>query len=152
MERINFGIRVGTTIYNTGIVVRALSSQTFAEKGFELTPEQFLILDLVQEYGELYQRQMCEITQKDRSNVARLVKILEDKGLITRKQSCFNGRRIYKISVTEAGKAVRNEMKPMTQELRKTLIEGISNEELEIMLTTLNKVYDNARQSVKLQI
>ena len=151
MERISFGKRVGTTIYNTGVVVRALSSQTFAEKGFELTPEQFLILDLVQEYGELYQRQICEITQKDRSNVARLVKILEEKDLIKRRQAS-NGRRIFKISVTEKGKTVRDEMKPMTQELRKTLIDGISNEEIEIMISTLNKVYDNARPLVKLQI
>lgn len=151
MERISFGKRVGTTIYNTGVVVRALSSQTFAEKGFELTPEQFLILDLVQEYGELYQRQICEITQKDRSNVARLVKILEEKDLIKRRQAS-NGRRIFKISVTEKGKTVRDEMKPMTKELRKTLIDGISNEEIEIMISTLNKVYDNARPLVKLQI
>ena len=82
MKKINFGRIIGTTIYNTGIVSRALSSQTFFEKGFDLTPEQFLILDLVQEYGELYQRQICEITLKDRSNIARIVKILEEKELI----------------------------------------------------------------------
>lgn len=151
MKRIGFGNRVGSTIYNTGVVVKALSSQTFAEKGFELTPEQFLILDLVQENGELYQRQICEITQKDRSNVARLVKILEEKELIKRQQAS-NGRRIFKISVTPKGKTIHNEMKPMTQELRKTLINGISNEEIEIMIATLNKVYDNARPLVKLQI
>ena len=79
MKKINFERRIGTTIYNTGIVSRALSSQTFFERGFDLTPEQFLILDLVQEYGELYQRQICEITLKDRSNIARIVKILEEK-------------------------------------------------------------------------
>lgn len=151
MEKIKFGRRVGTTIYHTGMVARALSSQTFVEKGFDLTPEQFLILDLVQENGELYQRQICEITLKDRSNVARLIKILEEKSLIQREQSS-NGRRIYKITATEKGKEVRDSIKPTALEVRHLLMNGITQEDLEITLATLNKVYENARPLVKLQI
>lgn len=151
MQEIKFGRRIGTTIYNTGVVSRALSSQTFAEKGFELTPEQFLILDLVIEYGELYQRQICEITLKDRGNVARLVKILEDKGLIT-KEEASNGRRIFKIKGTEKGLEIRDAMKPTAVGLRDILIQNISEEELEVTLSTLKKVYENARVLVHLQI
>lgn len=151
MKEINFGRRIGTTIYNTGVVSRALSTQTFTEKGFELTPEQFLILDLVQEYGELYQRQICEITLKDRANVARIIKILEDKGFINREEAS-NGRRIYKITVTELGKKIRDLMKVTAVELRDILMTNITEEELEITLATLKKVYENARPLVKLQI
>ncbi len=151
MQEIKFGRRIGTTIYNTGVVSRALSSQTFAEKGFELTPEQFLILDLVIEYGELYQRQICEITLKDRGNVARLVKILEDKGLIT-KEEASNGRRIFKIKGTKKGLEIRDTMKPIAVGLRDVLIQNISEGELEVTLNTLKKVYENARALVHLQI
>ena len=151
MEKIKFGRRVGTTIYHTGMVARALSSQKFVEKGFDLTPEQFLILDLVQEKGELYQRQICEITLKDRSNVARLIKILEEKSLIQREQSS-NGRRIYKITATEKGKEVRDAIKPTALEVRHLLMNGITQDDLKITLATLNKVYENARPLVKLQI
>ncbi len=151
MQEIKFGRRIGTTIYNTGVVSRALSSQTFAEKGFELTPEQFLILDLVIEYGELYQRQICEITLKDRGNVARLVKILEDKELIV-KEEASNGRRIFKIKATDKGHEIRNLMKPVAVDLRDILIENITEKELEITLNTLRKVYENARTLVHLQI
>lgn len=151
MKKINFGRRIGTTIYNTGIVSRALCSQTFFEKGFDLTPEQFLILDLVQEYGELYQRQICEITLKDRSNIARIVKILEEKELI-KKEQASNGRRIFIISATEKGKSMRDTIKPTAIELKNLLMQGISKDELEITLLTLNKVYENARPLVKLQI
>lgn len=151
MKEIKFGRRIGTTIYNTGVVSRALSSQTFAEKGFELTPEQFLILDLVLEYNELYQRQICEITLKDRGNVARLIKILEEKELI-QKEEASNGRRIFKITATEKGRQVRDLMKITAIEIRNELIKNISEEELEITLSTLKKVYENARPLVKLQI
>lgn len=152
MQEIKFGRRIGTTIYNTGVVSRALSSQTFAEKGFELTPEQFLVLDLVLEHGELYQRQICEITLKDRGNVARLIKILEDKGFIKKEEACCNSRRIFKITATEKGKEMREKMLPTAVRLRDLLITDITEEELEITLSTLKKVYENARPLVKLQI
>lgn len=151
MEKISFGRRIGTSIYNTGVVSRALSSQTFAERGFEITPEQFLILDLVTEQGELYQRQIAEITLKDRANISRIIKILEEKELITKIEAA-QGRRIYKILITEKGKRVRDEILPTAIELREILAQNITEEELAITLNTLKKVYENARELVKLQI
>lgn len=151
MQTISFGRRIGTSIYNTGVVSRALSSQTFAEKGFELTPEQFLILDLVTEQGELYQRQIAEITLKDRGNIARIVKILQEKELITKIEAA-QGRRVFKILITEKGRKLRDKMLPTALELREILAQNISEEELTITLNTLKKVYDNARGLVKLQI
>lgn len=151
MKKISLGKRIGTGVYNTGIVARALSSQTFAEKGFEITPEQFLILDLLIENGELYQRQISEITLKDRGNVSRIIKILEDKELITKIEAA-NGRRIYKIIVTEKGKILRDKILPTTLEIRKILTKDISEEELSAALETLKKIYRNARDLVQLQI
>lgn len=151
MENISLGKRVGTNAYTTGIIARALASQTFAEKGFGITPEQYLILDLLVEYGELYQRQISEITLKDRANVARIIKILKTKGLIE-KISEARGRRVYKIIVTEAGKNLRDKVHPTAMELRKILSEGISAEDLAITLNTLKKIYENVRKRVNLQI
>ncbi len=151
MKTISFGRRIGTSIYNTGVVARALSSQTFAEKGFEITPEQYLVLDLVTEHGELYQRQIAEITLKDRANVSRIIKILEEKDLI-KKVEASHGRRIYKILITSKGKELRDSMLPTAIELKKILAKNISEEELTITLNTLKKVYENARNLVKLQI
>ncbi len=151
MKKIIFGKRIVTSIYNTGIVLRALSSQTFSEMGFEITPEQYLILDLIIENGALYQRQIAEITLKDRGNVARIIKILEEKNLIIRSQATQR-RRIYKISVTEKGRELRDKMKPVTENLRRTFAKDVSEEELTITLNTLKKVYGNARGLVKLQI
>ncbi len=151
MKKIIFGKRIVTSIYNTGIVLRALSSQTFSEMGFEITPEQYLILDLIIENGALYQRQIAEITLKDRGNVARIIKILEEKNLITKSQATQR-RRIYKISVTEKGRELRDKMKPVTENLRRTFAKDVSEEELTITLNTLKKVYGNARGLVKLQI
>lgn len=151
MRKINLGKRIGTNIYNTGIVARALSSQTFKSKKMEITVEQYLVLDLLIENESLYQRQISELTLKDRSNVARIIKILKDKGLIE-KISEARGRRVYKIVVTEKGKELRNKIYPTIVEIRKQYTEGISEEELIITLNTLQKIYDNVRDKVTLQI
>lgn len=151
VKRVNLGKRVGTNIYNTGIVSRALSSQTFKEKGFEITPEQYLILDLIIENGELYQRQISEITLKDRANVARIIKILLEKELIERISEA-KGRRVYKIVITEKGRILRDKIFPTVIEIRKNIAKGIPEEELIITLNTLKKIYENVRDKVKLQI
>ena len=57
--------RIGSLIYITGTLIRGFSSQTFTEKGFDLTPDQYVILNLLLENEEImYQRQLAEITFK----------------------------------------------------------------------------------------
>ena len=143
--------RFGSMIFMTGVLIRGWSSQTFAEKGFEITPEQYLILALLVENGAMYQRQLAEITLKDRGNIARIIKILEDKELIE-KIPDSNGRRIYKIVVTEKGKALSDKIFPTDIELRETIKKNISEEELNNTLNTLEKIYSTVRDKVTLQI
>ena len=143
--------RIGSIIYVVGMLVRSLSSQTFSEKNFGITPEQYLILLLIIENEGAYQRQICELTLKDRANVARIVEILHDKGLIE-KTPDSNGRRIYKIVATQRGKDLIKTIEPCDIELKAFIARGISQEELEITRNTLEKIKKNVRDSVKLQI
>ena len=143
--------RIGSMIFMTGVLIRCLSSQTFAEKKFEITPEQYLILTLLVENGELYQRQLSEITLKDLANVARIVGILQEKELI-QKIIDSNGRRIYKIVVTPKGKALRDKILSTDMELISIITKDISKEELDSLISTLAKIYKNVREKVKLQI
>ena len=143
--------RIGSMIFMTGVLIRCLSSQTFTEKKFEITPEQYLILTLLVENGELYQRQLSEITLKDRANVARIVGILQEKELI-QKIIDSNGRRIYKIVVTPKGKALRDKILSTDMELISIITKDISKKELDSLISTLAKIYKNVREKVKLQI
>lgn len=143
--------RVGAMLVATGILSRGLALQTFAEKGFDITSEQYLILSLLVEHGELYQRQISELTYKDRPNVSRIINILEEKELVKRVNDS-NGRKIYKIVVTDKGKKLREIIHPVIVDIRKVMTAGISKEELESCLQTLEKMLDNMKDKVKLQI
>ncbi len=143
--------RIGSMIFATGVLVRCLSSQTFTEKGLEITPEQYLILLLIIENEGMYQRQICEITLKDRANVARIVNILLEKDLI-KKNIDSNGRRIFKIVATQKGKELCEGIVPIDKELKKIISNDITGEEFKITLNTLRKIRENVRNKVKLQI
>lgn len=143
--------RIGSIIYVVGSLVRGLSSQTFSEKHFQITPEQYLILLLIIENEGVYQRQICEITLKDRANIARIVEILLQKGLIQKKIDS-NGRRIFKIIPTQKGKDLIKKIEPCDMELRKFITKDISKEELNITRKTLEKIKANIIDNIKLQI
>ncbi len=145
------GKRIGTMLFTTGTLSRCLSSQTFNEKKFPVTPEQFLILSLLVENKELYQRQISEITLKDRANVSRIINILENKGYVKRTDDS-NGRKIHKITVTEKGKELADFITPTTMELRKIITKDIKTDELEFFLEIMDKIYRNIRDKVNLQI
>lgn len=143
--------RVGAMLVATGVLSRGLTLQTFAENGFDITPEQYLILSLLYENGELYQRQISELTYKDRPNVSRIINILENKGLV-RRVNDSNGRQINKIIMTEKGKELREKIHPVSVEIRKIVTKNIAVEDLEKCLAILSQMLDNMKDKVILQI
>lgn len=144
--------RIGSLIYITGTLLRCFSSQTFKEKNFELTPDQYVLLSLLLENEEIiYQRQLSEITFKDRANISRIIEILHQKGFIE-KVPDSHGRKIYKLVVTEKGKKTKDEILNTDTKLRQIITNNLSEEELAITFNTLEKINANIRDKVKLQI
>lgn len=64
--------RIGSLIYITGTLIRGLSTQTFAENNFGLTPDQYVILYLLLENDEImYQRQQATSSlEKQRERIS----------------------------------------------------------------------------------
>lgn len=144
--------RIGSLIYITGTLIRGLSTQTFAENNFGLTPDQYVILYLLLENDEIiYQRQLAEIMFKDRANISRIINIMHKNGLIE-KIPDSHGRKIYKLIVTEKGKELKEKAFQTDIILRNIIRKGITQEELDVTFNTLEKMNVNIRDKVKLQI
>ena len=151
MQRSILRKRIRARLAATEILLRALSNKEFSENGIVITPEQYTILSLITDNKELYQRQLSEITLKDRANISRIIKILEGKGLIT-KIADSNGRQIFKIKPTKKGIELSNKIQPLAKKIRQTATEGISNSEMELFLNILDKIFYNMETKVSLQI
>ena len=144
--------RIGSLIYITGTLIRGFSTQTFAEKNFGLTPDQYVILYLLLENDEIVcQRQLSEIMFKDRANISRIIDIMHKNGLVE-KIPDSNGRKIYKLVVTEKGKELKEKVFQTDIYLRGEITKDISAKDLAVTFNTLEKMNMNIRDKVKLQI
>ena len=144
--------RIGSLIYITGTLIRGFSTQTFAEKKFGITPDQYVILYLLTENDEImYQRQLAEIMFKDRANISRIIDIMHKNGLVEKIPES-HGRKIYKLVVTEKGKNIKEKIFQTDIDLRNAIRKDITPEELAVTFQTLEKMNFNIRDKVKLQI
>ena len=53
----------------------------------DLTPEQFLLIDLLWNQGSLSQQQLADMMQKDKNSITKLIDAIEQKGYVVRKQN-----------------------------------------------------------------
>lgn len=143
--------KIGMRMVQAGKLTRTFAIQRFAAQNFEITPEQFTILSALMENDGMYQRQIAAITLKDRPNITRLLKILETMELIT-KTPDVNKRKIYKIFITDKGRAMHNKVLPTILDLWSCSIEGVTSEELHACLETISKIKSNLEKYVKIQM
>lgn len=131
---------IGFIIYRTALAMRATLHRTLKERGFDITPEQYGILNLLWEEEGLSQQEISKILFKDKPNVSRMLDALERKKLISRQAT---DRRRYSISLTGAGKTLIEKIRPIGLELGEKAISGLLAREIEALESMLNKIYGN---------
>jgi len=134
----------GHTLVETGRQIKMYNLKMFADAGFNVTPEQFLILSMLDDNANLHQMQLCELLYKDRSNMARLIGILEEKGLVKR-CPVIDKRLVNKIQITEKGKQVKNLISPLIRKSREKIFDGLSPDELKNCIDVLIKIQANLK-------
>ncbi len=141
---------ISNEIVTCATLIKVLTLRAFKEHNFEITPEQFIILDAIINNEEIYQRKLGKILGKDRANITRLLDILFKKGLIE-KESSSNGRKINKIKITKKGEDLRNKIFPVISKVRQSYLNGIEYKDIENCLKILNKIKENISENTKLQ-
>lgn len=126
----------------TGCKLKQFLAAKLREQGVPLTPEQFLLIDLLWNNGAMSQQQLADQMHKDKNSVTKLVDAIERKGFVIRQQNT-NDRRSNTIILTD----MANQLKPGAKEkgihILDEMIEGISENELRSFLKTLHKLNQN---------
>ncbi|GCL70330.1 MarR family transcriptional regulator [Paenibacillus naphthalenovorans] len=109
---------------------------------YNLAPEQNLVMMLLWEKDGLTQNEIAELLVKDKTNVARMLFNLEQKGFIRR--ACpKNDRRSLIVYLTEEGKQLGNHIISLTEKFNELVKNGITNEELKELKRILTKISHN---------
>lgn len=112
----------------------------------DLTPEQFLLMDLLWNQGPMSQQKLADSMQKDKNSITKLVDALENKGFVVRERDKAD-RRSNTIVLTEKAEAMKTGTKEFGISMLDKMLEGISEEELRGFLATLDKLYTNMEVS-----
>lgn len=126
----------------TGCKLKQYIAAMLKKQDVPLTPEQFLLIDLLWNQGEMSQQQLADKMQKDKNSVTKLVDAIERKGFVIRKQNSSD-RRSNTIVLTEKAELLKNEAKQKGILILGNMLEGITEEELRSFLGILHKLNSN---------
>lgn len=133
---------VDTIIYSIDKIIKGLKNELknkLETLDIGITGEQFIVLDTICGTPNIYQQQLAEIIMKDKSNTNRILKILEQKGLITKKYGNVNNRLVYFLQVTKEGKKIVDSNMPKIKQFITEIFKNIDNSEIEILHKLSNK-------------
>lgn len=126
----------------TGCKLKQFLAAKLRENGVPLTPEQFMLIDLLWNQGEMTQQQLADQLQKDKNSVTKLVDAIERKGFVVRQQN-LHDRRSNTLVLTEKANLLKPGAKQKGISILDQMLEGISEEELRNFLVTLGKLNRN---------
>jgi DNA-binding MarR family transcriptional regulator len=121
---------------------REYSKSIFAENGFDISIDQWVILKRISESEGISQVDLANSTYKDPASVTRILDILEKKGWAER-QTDENSRRAYKICLTTEGAKLVESMMPLILSIRAKGIENLTQKEIDSTKSVLKKMYIN---------
>ena len=128
----------------TGCKLKQFIAFKLRQMGVPLTPEQFMLIDLLWNHGEMSQQQLADMMQTDKNSVTKLVDAIEKKGFVVRRKN-RQDRRSNTLVLTENA----NQLKPGAKQkgifILDQMLEGISEDELRSFLSTLRKLNENMR-------
>ena len=130
----------------TGCKLKQFLASKLKQLGVPLTPEQFMLIDLLWNHGEMSQQQLADLMHKDKNSVTKLVDAIERKGFVVRRQN-KNDRRSNTLVLTEKANQLKPGAKQKGISILDQMLEGINENELRMFLETLRKLNVNMNVS-----
>ena len=137
-----FANLIGNAIVAAGRAIKVRNLDIYSKNNFRITPEQYVVLNMIKS-GDYSQKELCELLFKDKSNVARLISVLETKNLIRKTQITRNGKQINKISLTPDGEELHAEITPIMNLSREKYLEDITEDDMYICIKVLTNIQKN---------
>ena len=126
----------------TGCKLKQFIAAKLRKMEVPLTPEQFILIDLLWNQGSMSQQQLADQMHKDKNSVTKLVDALERKGFVVREQN-RQDRRSNTLMLTEKAERLKHGAKQKGVSILDEMLVGISEKELRSFLVTLHKLNRN---------
>ncbi len=106
---------------------------------FSLKVTEWRVMAVLGANGPLTQRDLTELTLMDKVAVNRACKVLEERGLASRKPNTDDGRS-HLLALTEAGWEVHDRIVPLAREMESRLLEPLDSDERRTFVSLLQRL------------
>lgn len=121
---------------------RQFAQQQLRLQGYEMTVDQWIVMQCIIENPEVSQTEIAEKVFKDNASVTRIVSLLVKAKYLNRKIMPSNRRRVI-LKVTELGHKTLEGMQEIINNNRTAALEGISAEEIDLLKRITAKITSN---------
>ena len=136
------GQSMGFLLASTMTRIRIVMLRKIKEYGYEITPEQGHVLNVIGESEGISQSEIADRTMKDRPTITRILDILERKKLISRKSDAGD-RRAYKIYLTAPGREKIALFGRIIAEVDAQAFKGVNAKERKMLEEILRTIWSN---------
>lgn len=133
--------KIDTTIKK----IRTALQRQFNEAGFDLTVDQWVVIDHLFRNPGISQNTLAEMTTKDAPTVTRIIDLLAQKGLAERRLT-DNDRRKFLVYLTEAGDAKYNQVLPIVSAMRRKGWGDLSEADYQHFTRIMDSIYQNVSE------
>jgi DNA-binding MarR family transcriptional regulator len=140
--------RIAVELNLAGCKLKQYTAAMLKHHEVDLTPEQFLLIDLLWNHGPLSQQELADQLQKDKNSVTKLVDAAERKGFVIRQQNPHD-RRSNTIILTDLALGLKDNAKSTGIFILDKMLAGIGEDELHTFLGTLAKLCSNMETTEK---
>ncbi len=112
------------------------------QSGLDISSDQWSVLIYLAEHDGPTQTELAQKLHKDRSNLTRILDLMEKNQHIQRFRNTTD-RREYNVFITEKGKELIPVLKKAGNSVMKQALKGTDTEEMKMAKSFLNKLFSN---------
>lgn len=138
----------GTVLYTIEQTIkeyRKIAQKNISQIVSDITVDQCLLLIILNKNATYSQKEIAELIFKDSASITRIIELMVKKDYLTR-QINESDRRKFNLEITEKGKKTIELLTPVINKNREDALEGLSNEDIELLDKLLTKIISNCKK------
>lgn len=138
----------GTVLYTIEQTIkeyRKISQKNISQIVGDITVDQCLLLIILDKNAAYSQKEIAELIFKDNASITRIIELMVKKDYLIR-QINESDRRKFNLEITEKGKKTIELLTPVIYKNREKALEGLSNNEIELLDKLLAKIISNCKK------
>lgn len=137
----------GTVLYTVEQTIkeyRKISQKNIKKIVNDITVDQCLLLIMINQNSDYSQKEIAELIFKDNTSITRIIELMVKKEYLTRTINEVD-RRKFNLEITEKGKKTIELLTPVIHRNRQIALEGLSENEIELLDKMLTKIISNCK-------